>query len=218
MGCAYSASRSCLRDSFVHETNSYSTAVVRPINSADQSSISLEEDKGGSSGDDTAISTLPEAEYPVNWDLRFSDLKVEGHIASGAYCTVLACVLDGESRAVKVPLASSADPEGAVLDLENEIRILKRLRHPHLCSVYGGGGWQGGNEMPFLVLERLQYRNLSQQLGTDVDDASIRSRLRQRKVRALFPFRRRLQLGLQLAQLLRYLHRWVTCRETSLIS
>lgn len=178
------------------------------------SSLVVGEGNGENLGGTTLSSAEAEAEDPTsNWDLRFSDLKIEEHIASGAYCTVLACVLNGECRAVKLPLASCPDPEGAIIDLENEIRILKRLRHPHLCSVYGGGGWQGGNEMPFLVLERLQYKNLAQQLGTDVDDTSIRTRIRQRRARVLFPFRRRLQLGLQLAKLLRYLHRWVTCQH-----
>lgn len=81
------------------------------------------------------------------------------------YCTVLACMLNGEKRAVKIPLANCSDPDGAVADLSNEIRILKRLRHPHLCSVYGAGGWRKEGELPFLVLERLQYKNLAQQVG-----------------------------------------------------
>lgn len=80
------------------------------------------------------------------------------------YCTVLACMLNGKKRAVKIPLANCSDPEGAVADLTNEIRILKRLRHPHLCSVYGAGGWRTEGELPFLVLERLQYQNLAQQV------------------------------------------------------
>lgn len=80
------------------------------------------------------------------------------------YCTVLACMLNGEKRAVKIPLATCSDPDGAVADLSNEIRILKRLRHPHLCSVYGAGGWRTEGELPFLVLERLQYKNLAQQV------------------------------------------------------
>lgn len=74
-------------------------------------------------------------------------------------------MLNGEKRAVKIPLANCSDPDGAVADLTNEIRILKRLRHPHLCSVYGAGGWRTEGELPFLVLERLQYKNLAQQVG-----------------------------------------------------
>lgn len=133
------------------------------------------------------------------------------------YCTVLACVLNGEKRAVKIPLADCSDPEGAIADMANEIRILKRLSHPHLCSVYGAGGWRnteggggggggGVGELPFLVLERLQYKNLAQQCGTDVDDTSMKAQLRQRRVRAKLPFRRRLGYGLQLVELLSYLH------------
>ena len=75
-------------------------------------------------------------------------------------------MLNGEKRAVKIPLANCSDPDGAVADLTNEIRILKRLRHPHLCSVYGAGGWRTEGELPFLVLERLQYKNLAQQVKT----------------------------------------------------
>lgn len=73
-------------------------------------------------------------------------------------------MLNGEKRAVKIPLATCSDPDGAVADLTNEIIILKRLRHPHLCSVYGAGGWRTDGELPFLVLERLQYKNLAQQV------------------------------------------------------
>lgn len=73
-------------------------------------------------------------------------------------------MLNGEKRAVKIPLANCSDPDGAVADLTNEIRILKRLSHPHLCSVYGAGGWRTEGELPFLVLERLQYKNLAQQV------------------------------------------------------
>ncbi|CAM9740645.1 unnamed protein product [Scytosiphon promiscuus] len=149
----------------------------------------------------------PEADLPINWNLRFKDLVILEHIANGGYCTVLACMLNGQKRAVKIPLANCSDPEGAVADLTNEIRILKRLRHPHLCSVYGAGGWRTEGELPFLVLERLQYQNLAQQCGTEADDTSMRAQLKQRKLRAKFPFRRRLGYGLQLADLLRYLHR-----------
>lgn len=120
---------------------------------------------------------------------------------------MLACILNGEKRAVKIPRPDCSDPKGAVADLANEIRILKRLSHPHLCSVYGAGGWRKRGDLPFLVLERLQYKNLAQQCGTDVDDTSMRAQLRQRKLRAKFPFQRRLEFGLQLAKLLRYLHR-----------
>lgn len=122
------------------------------------------------------------------------------------YCTVLACVLNGEKRAVKIPLANCSDPDGAITDLINEIKILKRLRHPHLCPVYGAGGWTRKGDLPFLVLERLQDKNLAQQCGTDIDDTSIRMQLRQRKLRAKFPFRHRLKYGLQLVELLNYLH------------
>lgn len=209
MGCSQSSVlQSCVAGRGSKESSR--TVAVCPAGedeSRTQSSIIVRENERGSWGAITESTCAPEAEHPINWDLHFSDLKVEGHIASGAYCTVLACILNRECRAVKIPLANCSDPEGAIIDLENEIRILKRLRHPHLCAVYGGGGWQGGVDMPFLVLERLQYKNLAQQLGTDVDDTSIRMRLRQRRVRMLFPFRRRLQLGLQLAKLLKYLHR-----------
>ena len=122
------------------------------------------------------------------------------------YCTVLACTLNDEKRAVKIPLANCTDPEGAIADLSNEIRILRRLRHPYLCSVYGAGGWTRQGDLPFLVLERLQYKNLAQQCGTDVDDTSIRAQMRQRRLRATFPFKKRLRYALQLAELLRYLH------------
>ncbi|CAM9630348.1 unnamed protein product, partial [Hapterophycus canaliculatus] len=148
----------------------------------------------------------PEACLPINWNLRFKDLVILEHIANGGYCTVLACMLNGKKRAVKIPLANCSDPEGAVADLTNEIKILRRLRHPHLCSVYGAGGWRTEGELPFLVLERLQYQNLAQQCGTEVDDTSMRAQLKQRKLRAKFPFRRRLGYGLQLVDLLRYLH------------
>ncbi|CAM9519526.1 unnamed protein product [Ectocarpus sp. 6 AP-2014] len=148
----------------------------------------------------------PEADLPINWNLRFKDLVILEHIANGGYCTVLACMLHGEKRAVKIPLATCSDPEGAVADLTNEIRILKRLRHPHLCSVYGAGGWRAEGDLPFLVLERLQYKNLAQQCGTDVDDTSMIAEFKQRKRRAKFRFRKRLGYGLQLGDLLRYLH------------
>eukprot|EP00903_Cladosiphon_okamuranus_P014520 g13468.t1 len=148
----------------------------------------------------------PEADLPINWNLRFKDLEIREHIANGGYCTVLACMLNGEKRAVKIPLANCSDPDGAVADLTNEIRILKRLRHPHLCSVYGAGGWRTEGELPFLVLERLQYKNLAQQCGTDVDDTSMRAQLKQRRRRGKFPFRRRLEYALQLVDVLNYLH------------
>lgn len=138
----------------------------------------------------------------------FDDLLLSRpHPSNRGYCTVLACVLNGEKRAVKIPRADCSDPEGAIADLKSEIRILKRLRHPHLCSVYGAGGWRKGGDLPFLVLERLQYKNLAQQCGTDVDDTSMLLQLKQRKLRAKFPFKRRLGFGLQLAELLSYLHR-----------
>lgn len=44
------------------------------------------------------------------------------------------------------------------------------------------------------------------QCGTEVDDTSMRAQLKQRKLRAKFPFRRRLGYGLQLVDLLSYLH------------
>lgn len=128
------------------------------------------------------------------------------HSFPRGYCTVLACVLNGEKRAVKIPLVNCQDPEGAVADLINEIRILKRLRHPYLCSVYGAGGWRKPGDLPFLVLERLQYKNLAQQCGTDVEDTSMKAQIKQRRTRANLPFRRRLVFGLQLAELLGYLH------------
>ena len=122
------------------------------------------------------------------------------------YCTVLACELNGQNRAVKIPLANCQDPEGAVADIMNEIRILKRLKHPNLCTVYGAGGWRKAGDLPFLVLEQLQYQNLAQQCGTDVDEANMKTRMMQRITRNKFPFRKRVDFGVQLAELLKYLH------------
>lgn len=141
------------------------------------------------------------------WDLLLTDLSMDHHIANGGYCTVLACQLHGKRAAIKMPRADCSNPEGGIADLNNEIAILKRLsRHPHLTTVYGAGGTRAGG-MPFLVLERLQTTNLCQQLGTDAADAHVLACVRTQRVRKRFPFRRRLDLGLQLVLLLRYLHR-----------
>lgn len=108
---------------------------------------------------------------------------------------------------MKIPLANCSDPAGAVGDLKNEIQILKRLRHEHLCTVYGAGGWKTPELMPFLVLEKLQVENLAQQLGTEYEqDPSIKTQMKQWGSRGKIPFRNRLNFGLQLAKMLRYLH------------
>lgn len=153
------------------------------------------------------------------WDLRSAEITVKEHIADGGYCMVLACEMRFRSTAIsshnspaaiKMPLDRCDDPAEAVADLSNEIAILKQLGyHPHLIGVFGAGGTRGGTSavsVPFIVLERLQKKNLAQQLGTDREDPSLLGRARTRKVRGRFPFRRRLGLGLQLATLLRYLH------------
>lgn len=141
------------------------------------------------------------------WDLLLAELSVEHNIAKGSYCRVLACQLHGKHAAIKMPRADFSNLDGVIADLNNEISILKRLTsHPHLTAVYGAGGTRAG-EMPFLVLERLQSTNLCQQLGTDAADAhTLLARIRAPRVRKRFPFRRRLDLGLQLIRLLRYLH------------
>lgn len=153
------------------------------------------------------------------WDLLSAEVALKEHIADGGYCMVLACEMrhrntasssQNSPAAIKLPLDGCPDPANAVADLSNEIAILKRLgHHPHLIGVYGAGGTRDGMSavsVPFIVLERLQKKNLAQQLGTDREDASLLGRARTRKVRVQFPFRRRLALGLQLARLLRYLH------------
>ncbi|CAN0404727.1 unnamed protein product [Ectocarpus sp. 12 AP-2014] len=215
MGCAQSASSAAASvkysDGTTEASESPSRHALRREKSIAARAAGRAPNDDGGSGKNNSGSTgggrlSPEADLPINWNLRFKDLVILEHIANGGYCTVLACMLHGEKRAVKIPLATCSDPEGAVADLTNEIRILKRLRHPHLCSVYGAGGWRTEGELPFLVLERLQYKNLAQQCGTDVDDTSMIVEFKQRKLRAKFRFRKRLGYGLQLGDLLRYLH------------
>lgn len=103
-------------------------------------------------------------------------------------------------------MKSPCSPSG-VECLLKEIKLLMRLDdHPHLCAAYGAGGWRHGGDKPFIVLERLEDKNLAQKCGIDLYDASVLAKYKQGKLRANLPFRRRLEFGLQLAELLRYLH------------
>ncbi|CAM9442326.1 unnamed protein product [Choristocarpus tenellus] len=153
--------------------------------------------EGDSANEDIQIHT------PFN--LTLADIDVKHHIADGGFCALYACLYRGNDVAVKVPRSSCSDVRCAIESVRNEIEIFKRLQHKYLCGFYGAG--QGSDDQPFIVLEELQ-RNLAELCGTDApqDEAPLRKMIKRKSLKRQLPFRRRLELGLELAEVLKYLH------------
>ncbi|CAM9680902.1 unnamed protein product [Choristocarpus tenellus] len=152
-----------------------------------------------------AESLNEDKENSLPCELTLEEVKVKHHIADGGFCAVHACLYKGKDVVVKVPKSCCSDPRGAIAGVKNEIEIFKKLDHKYLCKFYGFG--QGNDNKPFIILEELK-QNLAELcgMGTAQQEVPLKMMLKRRRLKRELPFRRRLELGLELAQLIKYLH------------
>lgn len=132
--------------------------------------------------------------------VAWESLLQREYVGSGEFCEVWGAKLDGAAVAVKVLKEEHCGKELAVKDLESETQIMMRLRHPGCLRVLGVGSTDSGK--PFLVLDRLK-ETLSTTLPKAPDQGSIFER---RAAVKRWPLVRALQVGLELAEALRYCH------------
>ena len=123
-------------------------------------------------------------------------LRIGAEINRGSYGTVHEGELDGRSVAVKkihrlfLEAASGQKDtwERVVRDFEKECRLLEGLKHPHIVG-FSGAFYDVKSEEPILVMERMK-ENLRDFLGRE----------------RLLGFRRQLQITLEIAIGLEFLH------------
>jgi len=131
--------------------------------------------------------------------LTWDSLAGLSYIGCGEFCSVWGAKLDGEAVAVKVLKEAHADNKLALRDLESETAIMIGLRHAGVLRVLGVGETEG---KPFLVLDRVHV-TLSTALPRSADKVACWTRRAEVK---RWPLARSLQLGLELAEALRYCH------------
>lgn len=100
-------------------------------------------------------------------DMSLAELADVAPLAHGGFCVVCSCVYRGQSAVLKVPRPRGG--EGAVADLLMEISIYKKITerggHANITRAFGAGFHsQEGEQIPFLVLERLDGGSLAKAL------------------------------------------------------
>lgn len=100
-------------------------------------------------------------------DMSLAELTEVEPLANGGFCVVCSCLYRGQRAVLKVPRPRG--PEGAVADLLMEIAIYKRISarggHPNIACAFGSGyHLQQGEQVPFIVLERLEGGSLAEAL------------------------------------------------------
>lgn len=103
-----------------------------------------------------------ESSSPVR--VEWSELQDLEHLTCGSMCSIYSCKWKGCSTPVVAKLVRSdcAEPDVAASDLELELQVLRRVRHPNVIKLVGAGKHpQRGR---FLLLERLEGGTLSEQL------------------------------------------------------
>lgn len=103
---------------------------------------------------------------------------------------------------VKTLKPECQDLATAMHEMEAELTIHARLSHPHVVSLVGAGTTRHG--VRFLLVERCDGGTLAQRLGYDT--ARIRDRRRRFWRRQPLAFEKVLQIGLELAEAMLYLH------------
>jgi len=94
-----------------------------------------------------------------HWLIDPNELQIfgDGFLGEGAFGVVMAGCLHGTHVAVKLPSAKKV--VSAVRSLANEIRILRRIRHPHIVLFHGVCVAEECDKLA-LVFERVQGTNL----------------------------------------------------------
>lgn len=149
-------------------------------------------------GDTFRSSTSSLTGEPVR-QLTWDSLAGLSYLGCGEFCSVWGAKLEGEPVAVKVLKESHANNKLALRDLESETAIMVGLRHDNVLRVLGVGETEG---KPFLVLDRV-HTTLSTSLPRSADQVACWTR--RAEVRR-WPLSRALQVGLELAEALRYCH------------
>lgn len=107
----------------------------------------------------------PATPTPTEAPKRFGHLEVLEHIASGAFGDVYRAWDPQLDREVALKLLRRApDADAHADEVVNEGRLLARLRHPHIVSVYGAARIDG---QVGLWMEFLRGRTLAQAVTTD---------------------------------------------------
>jgi Protein tyrosine and serine/threonine kinase len=96
-------------------------------------------------------------------DVDWHELTELTHLNSGSMCTIFSCIWRGSSDVVaKLVRTDCADPEVAASDLELELQVLRKLRHPNVVRLLGAG--MHPRRGRFLLLEKLHGGTLSDRL------------------------------------------------------
>lgn len=119
-------------------------------------------------------------------------------LATGGFCIICSCVYRCEQVVVKVPRPDG--PRGAIEDLFAEIHayrlISARGGHANITRAIGAGIYlQGDQEIPFLILERLEGGTLDRMLDRSHEECSV-----------WHDPRHRLGVALDIAEAISFLH------------
>lgn len=91
-------------------------------------------------------------------NMSLAELTGVAPFAQGGFCVICSCIYRGQRAALKATRAGGS--REAVEDLLVEISIYRQISqtggHPNIARAFGWGYHvQGGKQVPFLVLERL---------------------------------------------------------------
>ncbi|CAM9256918.1 unnamed protein product [Ectocarpus sp. 12 AP-2014] len=153
----------------------------------------------GNMSENAASPNLPLGDAPLNLDVRWEQLTTVEFMVNGSRCTIYTAFYGTTPVVVKVMRKDVQDRDTVRQELELEMGLLMRLRHPNIVRLLGAGT----RPEPFLLIERLDGGTLAQRCGNAV---KVRDRRRRFRHIRQFTYEELLRQGLQLAEALQYMH------------
>lgn len=149
-----------------------------------------------------SLRSLP-VQKPHAAEVIFEDIKSLSHLTDGSNSNIFLGFYKSRQVIVKIVKEEMANESVALDEFNIEYSILRRLNHPNIVDILGGGQVVfGGRNMPrrFIVVEFLNGGTLDVLLQKYTKKKSIFFR------RLAFTFIELLTLALELASALKYLH------------
>eukprot|EP00730_Choanoeca_flexa_P014020 TRINITY_DN5972_c0_g1_i1.p1 TRINITY_DN5972_c0_g1~~TRINITY_DN5972_c0_g1_i1.p1 ORF type:complete len:514 (+),score=113.18 TRINITY_DN5972_c0_g1_i1:135-1544(+) len=132
------------------------------------------------------------------WDMDMDDLQLGSRIAGGAFGDVHH-VEYKHGFCIKLLKVDMTMLPSEMEDFKQEVRFLKRIRHPNVVRFYGAGvGRQNGDDVPFLLLERAELGSLKDIVRSNSEAGGISA--------PTVDWTLRVQLMRDVAQGLAYIH------------
>jgi len=144
---------------------------------------------------DSENSSFPPLQLP------WKELENVEYLTDGGTSWIHTAVWQGHPVAIKTLKPECQDVVVAIREMEGELAVHCRLKHPHVCPLLAAGTTKRG--VRFLVVERLDGGTLTQRLGYDT---RIRDRRRRFWKKKQVSFLEVLEIGKSIAQAMVYCH------------